>query len=344
MRPGAGAGRAVAVAALGLALHAAAEPSLPPVPNPVLEPAQRWAFDGFSLLPPQEDGWFSLVKTRSRAVFAKRGAEEERGVFATVFAERVEAPMPTPESFLERMRARRARELDGNRVRAVRVAEDLESRAAPWCTRYRVEADEAVAWYESARVTEVLGRACLHPDMPGWVVDASFAVRAVLAEETRGPLGVAPAFLAGLRIEPAPVGATAERGAIEAAALAGDGLAAYRLGAMYERGRGVQASIGEAERWYLAAAALGEADALYNLGVLHERGVGRTRDPLAAIGWFRRASDQRDPQAQLNLGLLYYKGDGVARDYAQARGFLDLAARNGSARAKELLERLPFAE
>ncbi|NJL33148.1 MAG: sel1 repeat family protein, partial [Chloroflexaceae bacterium] len=62
--------------------------------------------------------------------------------------------------------------------------------------------------------------------------------------------------------------------------------------------------------------------------------MGRARDPLAAIGWFRRASDQRDAQAQLNLGLLYYKGDGVARDYAQARGFLDLAARNGSARER----------
>jgi Sel1 repeat len=339
--------RVAAVAALSCMAQAAAlaaEPTLPPVPNPVLEPEQRWAFDGFSILPPQEGDWFSLVKTRERGVLAKRGARGEQGVFATVVAQHVEAAMPTPEAFLEQMRARRNREHDATRVSAVRYDETLESREPPWCTRYRVEADEVVPWYASARVTEVLGRACLHPTIPGLVVDAAFAVRAALAEEASGAQVAAPAFLASVRFAPPPAGDPADVTAVNGAARAGDGTAALRLGAMYERGRGLPADPAAAERWYRVAAGAGEVDALYNLGVLHEQGIGRPRDPQAAVAWFRRASDQRDAQAQLNLGLLYYRGDGVDRDLAQARAFLDLAARNGSARARDLLERLSFAE
>jgi TPR repeat protein len=264
-------------------------------------------------------------------------------VFATVVAERVEAPMPTPDAFLEQMQSRRARGVDRTRVHTVRADETLESRDPPWCTRYRVQADEVVPWYAAARVTEVLGRACLHPRMPGLVVDAAYAVRSPLAQETREAQEIAARFLAGLLLLP-PAAPLDDAAAAVAAAGDGDAAAAYRLGGMYERGRGADANAAEAERWYLVAARAGEADALYNLGVLLERGAGRPRDPKGAVEWFRRASDQRDAQAQLNLGLLYYKGDGVERDLAQARAFLDLAARNGNKRAQELLERLKFVD
>jgi hypothetical protein len=335
---------AAIVAGVALAASAVAQEEAPtPVTNPILEPAQRWAFDGFSILPPQETSWYSLAKTRTRAVLVKleRSGEDGRS-FATVVAERVEADLATPEAFLEVMRARRGRETDAKRVASVRHEETLESREAPWCTRYRVRADEVVPWYASARITEVIGRACLHPQIAGLVVDASFAVRVPFADDGGGATETAARFLAGLQLLPvsAVLNDLAE---VTAAARAGDAGAAYRLGAMYERGRGVPASEEEAERWYRAAARDGEADALYNLGAMLERGAGRPRDPKAAAELFRRASDQRDAQAQLNLGLLYYKGDGVARDLVQARAFLLLAAMNGSARAKELMEKLSFA-
>jgi hypothetical protein len=331
------------VAAWGFALAAAAEPAPRGVPNPILDPAQRWAFDGFSVRPPQEPDWYSLARTRARVVLARRAPGGEEGAFATVVAERIDAPVPSAEAFLAAMRARRARDVDATRVAAVRHEESLESAEIPWCTRYRVQADEVVPWYAAARVTEVEGRACLHPEVDGLVIDAAYAVRAPFMGETGDARRVAADFLAGLRILPAPT-TTVDPAALRAAAGAGDPTAAHRLGALYERGRGVEQDLEEAERWYREAAREGEVDALYNLGALLERGAGRPRDARAAADLFRRASDQRDAQAQLNLGLLYYKGDGVPRDYVLAAAFLQLAALNGSARAKELLERLKFAD
>jgi hypothetical protein len=333
------------IAALLVAASAFAdEPAPQPVPNPILEPSQRWAFDGFSILPPQENGWYSLAKTRTRAVLVKLGPGGESNTFATVVADRLDGPMPTPEAFLETMRARRGRGVDAARVAAVRHDESLESESQPWCTRYRMRADEVVPWYASAQVTEVLGRACLHPQMPGVVVDAAYAVRVPFGDASGSAPEVAARFLAGLQLLPAPT-VPASLQEVTEAARAGDAAAAYRLGAMYERGRGVEASAQEAERWYRAAAQEGEADALYNLGALLERGgPGRERDARMAAEYFRRASDQRDAQAQLNLGLLYYKGDGVARDLLQARAFLLLAAMNGSERARDLMDKLPFGD
>lgn len=324
-------------------MHATDAPPQP-VPNPILEPAQRWAFDGFSLLPPQESAWYSLAKTRTRAVLVKleRSGEDGRA-FATVVAERVEADMATPEAFLAAMRTRRAREVDAARIASVQHEESLESGDAPWCTRYRVRAAEVVPWYAAARVTEVVGRACLHPQVEQLVVDAAFAVRVPFSDDGGGMLETASRFLAGLQLLPVP---RMQDGpdALADAAREGDASAAYRLGAMYERGRGVVADSQQAERWYREAARAGEADALYNLGAMLERGAAGAREPGAAAALFRRASDQRDAQAQLNLGLLYYKGDGVDRDLVQARAFLLLAALNGSERARDLMERLPFTE
>jgi hypothetical protein len=340
----AAAATALLVAAGGVAADETppAAAASPAVPIPILEPAQRWAFDGFTIQPPQEARWYSLARTRSRAVLVRRTASGDEDSFATVVAEHVAGALTTPDAFLAAMQARRANQVDATRVAAVRHEERIET-TEPLCTRYRVQAQEVVPWYAATRVTEVVGRACLHPQIEGWVIDAAYAVRAPFTSDTSAAFETATRFLAGLQWLPAPL-ATSDPEVIASAARSGDPHAAFRLGAMYERGRGVDTDFAAAERWYREAAQGGEADALYNLGAMLERGVGRPRDVKEAVTWLRRASDQRDAQAQLNLGLIYYKGEGVERDFPQARAFMQLAALNGSARAKELLERLKFAD
>lgn len=312
-----------------------------PVAVPILEPSQRWAFDGFTILPPQEPHWFSLAKTRSRAVLAKPGLRGDSGAIVSVVSERVDVDMATPEAFLATMQSRRERDLDEKRIASVDRQEKLESSEGVWCTSYRLRASEVVPWYAQARITDVIGRACLHPQITGLVIDMAYAVRVPFSEENGAVAQQAYRFLGSLELLPAPV-ESPDAAALAAAAGAGDLLAAYRLGAMYERGRGVPADPAQAEEWYLRAARGGEADAMFNLGALYERGAGRERDAKGAIDWFLRASDQRDAQAQLNLGLMLYKGDGVPRDAAKSRDFLSLSALNGNARARELVEKLKF--
>jgi len=313
------------------------------VPVPILEPSQRWAFDGFSILPPQEPYWFSLAKTRSRAVLAKPGLRGDSGAIVSVVAERVDADMSTPEAFLAAMQLRRERDLDEKRIASVDREEKLESSEGVWCTSYRLRANEVVPWYAQGRITDVIGRACLHPQIAGLVIDMAYAVRVPFSEENGAVAQQAHRFLGGLQLLPAPA-RSGDVAALAAAAAAGDPGAAYRLGAMYELGRGVAPDAAQAAAWYLRAAREGEADAMFNLGALFERGAGRAREPKEAFEWFLRASDQRDAQAQLNLGLMFYKGEGVPRDAAKSRDFLSLSALNGNARAKDLVQRLKFEE
>src|SRR3546814_8384958 len=49
----------------------------------------------------------------------------------------------------------------------------------------------------------------------------------------------------------------------------------YRLGLMYENGRGVPMDLAEAEKWYGRAAEQGYSGAQYNLGRSEERRVGK---------------------------------------------------------------------
>jgi hypothetical protein len=314
----------------------------PLLPNPILDGGTRWAFDGFSIAPPAGADWFSLAKTRERAVFAHGVQSSDEGLFATVVAIRMDAPAPTPQAFLAAARARRATQIDATRVTAVRHDEALEDGGAHWCTRYRITGAEPTPWYATARMTEVIGRTCRHPQVGALVVDVNYAIRGAAGAEDRAAREIGEAFLAGLRFVALPGARPQSLPLAVAAAEGGDPGVALRLGGMYQAGEGVTADPAQAEKWYRAAAAAGEVDALYNLGVLFERGIGRPRDPAEALRWFQRAADQRDGQAQLNLGLMHYKGDGVERNARAARDWLELAANNGSGRAKALLRELSF--
>ena len=323
--------------------------------NPILEPDQPWGFQGFSLRPPADAGWYSLAKSRTRAALGRRMDSPTHTLVAAVHSTRLGQAIASPEALTAALHARRARDLDPARFRLLSADEHRDDLDGAWCTRYRLAAEELGA---AARLLalRVEGRSCLHPAAPDLLVDLSISERGLAAEVDESARTVDASFLDSLRFVPiAPsagvleaehlsgAGATADAARLlEPLAERGDPAAALRLASAYDSGRGVPADAVRAERLYRLAAAAGEVDALYNLGVFHDKARGGTRDAQEAIRWFRRAADQRDGQAQLNLGILYYKGDGVQVDHAQARAWLELAADNGNARAKELLRVLEF--
>jgi TPR repeat protein len=54
--------------------------------------------------------------------------------------------------------------------------------------------------------------------------------------------------------------------------------------------------------------------------------------------WYARAAEQEHSEAQFILGTMYEKGDGVPRNDDQAYRWISLAARQGHARARVMLE------
>lgn len=96
-----------------------------------------------------------------------------------------------------------------------------------------------------------------------------------------------------------------------------------------------------ADRWRQAAAR-DHADAAFRLGALYEEGRGVERDPERAVHWYRHAADHGNESAWFNLGHMYAKGQGVAKDAVKAVGWYEKAARNENAYAQYALGMIHF--
>jgi TPR repeat protein len=114
----------------------------------------------------------------------------------------------------------------------------------------------------------------------------------------------------------------------------GNAEAQYRIGRMYEFGRGYPQDKAQGIAWIRKAAAQNHADAQQELGFIYATGDGVKQDDVQAVEWFRKAATQGDATAQYNLGLLYAKGQGVKKDYAQAIDWWRKSAVQGNADAQ----------
>ena len=61
----------------------------------------------------------------------------------------------------------------------------------------------------------------------------------------------------------------------------------------------------------------GDAEAQFRLGGLYDTGRGVPQDDAEAMKWYRLAADQGHAMAQHNLGGMYHLGQGVPQDYAE---------------------------
>jgi hypothetical protein len=113
------------------------------------------------------------------------------------------------------------------------------------------------------------------------------------------------------------------------AAERGDPEAQYRIGLMYEFGKGYPKDMRQALAWLRKAADQRHVAARVELGVLYTTGDGVPKDDAQAVGWFSKAAAQGSATAQYNLGMMYAKGAGVKRDNAQAVAWLGKAADQG---------------
>ena len=100
----------------------------------------------------------------------------------------------------------------------------------------------------------------------------------------------------------------------------GDARAQYRLGRMYEKGKGVWRNLRTAAKWYQEAAHLGNADAQYRLAVAYAYGLGGLDwDETRALMWLCRAATQGQKKAQKVLAEVYERGKfGVEPDPERA--------------------------
>ncbi len=115
---------------------------------------------------------------------------------------------------------------------------------------------------------------------------------------------------------------------------AGDAVAQYSLGKLYETGANGTPDFEAAARWYALAAQQDMAAAQNNLGLMYAQGRGVPRDPVRASQLWSRSANSSNPMAQYNLGLAYFRGDGVGQDQVEAAVWFHLAADAGVGEAQ----------
>ncbi|HWK66050.1 MAG TPA: peptidoglycan-binding protein [Rhizobiaceae bacterium] len=124
--------------------------------------------------------------------------------------------------------------------------------------------------------------------------------------------------------EPAP--ANVGPAPLRDAADSGDPRAMFEIGSRYAEGRGVEADMPAAARWYERSAELGFAPAQYRIGNLYEKGLGVGRDIAKAKTWYQMAAAQGNASAMHNLAVLFAMGaDGVVDNDSAARWFIEAA-------------------
>lgn len=129
-----------------------------------------------------------------------------------------------------------------------------------------------------------------------------------------------------------------------AAAEAGDGNAAVRVGDDYRLGQnGLRYSPRGAFSWYALGALAGDATGQSNVGVCYEAGFGCPVDPDRSLAWYRRAAARKLGVAAFNVGNCYEDGRGVPADDAEALAWYLIALERGWEPAAAKIARLAGA-
>lgn len=109
--------------------------------------------------------------------------------------------------------------------------------------------------------------------------------------------------------------------------------AQYRLGYLYDYGKGVKQNHVIAKGWYLKAAEQGYMRAQHNLGHMLEHGDGVKKNSRLARVWYRKAALNGYSKSLFNLGLMYEMGRGGNKDFSKALSLYQKAGKKNHKKA-----------
>ena len=113
-------------------------------------------------------------------------------------------------------------------------------------------------------------------------------------------------------------------------ALSGSAESQFKLGELFEYGRGVERSDSKAAYWYEQAASQQYALAQYRLAILYDNGWGNPVNKEKAFVLYKAAAEQGVELAQHDVAIAYYQGSGTEKNLLLAYKWLKIADLNGN--------------
>lgn len=118
-------------------------------------------------------------------------------------------------------------------------------------------------------------------------------------------------------------------------AIQGEVEAQYRLGILYQEGRGVSPNVEQALKWFRLAAEQDHRGAKRRLKkLLRGQSSGPAEAESVATRWYKDLAEEGDTNAQYQLGVMYEVGWGVPVDGVRAAHWYELAAQDGHSKAQ----------
>ena len=108
-------------------------------------------------------------------------------------------------------------------------------------------------------------------------------------------------------------------------AQAGDPVAQFNIGILFEQGRGAAQDPAEAMRWYLRAAKTGDVVSQFKLGLIYAEGEGFSQNYSEAAKWYLLAAESNHVRAQFRVGTMYANGQGLPQDLGLATAWYERA-------------------
>ena len=109
---------------------------------------------------------------------------------------------------------------------------------------------------------------------------------------------------------------------------------------LLHNGDGVNKDLVASFRWMLKAAEQGDLDSQNNVGLAYENGEGVDKDPKKSFIWFKKAADNGQVFANYNVALKYYTGNGVNQNLDEVIKYAEVAFKQGSEGAYQLLSEI----
>jgi hypothetical protein len=88
------------------------------------------------------------------------------------------------------------------------------------------------------------------------------------------------------------------------------------------------------------AAESGYARAQYRLGRIYDKGKGVESDHVTAAQWYKKAARQGNTRAQYVLGVHYARGQGVEKNYIKSYAWLLLSQEANDPLYRDVLQRV----
>lgn len=167
-------------------------------PKPIVNPSERIKLNGFSVLPPDENGWFILDKKDSSITFGKQGKEDgEFTTIATASLITFSASVKDEEQFLETVKSLREIYINPEEQQIVSHNEKLAPKIGEYCVKYMIKTE-----YEND-TREKYGLTCRHPKNNEFILDFSVLQKGedTSDAEIKEPIKTAQKFLPQVQFE-----------------------------------------------------------------------------------------------------------------------------------------------